>query len=108
MFRFFANWYAKLSYRWELEVGAGKSELNANLSAHNANDKRKHVEQVNRVADDIEKNITLVAAEEEERKKGEDYLKLTAQEKYEERTNCMQIPPDLAIPVERGRVGERR
>jgi hypothetical protein len=54
MLRAIARWWAKLSYRWELEVWAARSDVNADLAARNAKEKRALVEQLKRQADDIE------------------------------------------------------
>lgn len=84
MLRTFAKFWARLHYIFSLEVEAQKNDLNAATAKRNAEEKRKLVAQLNAEAYAIEANVKQVEAEEEERKKGEEYLKLTDKEKYDD------------------------
>ena len=84
MLKGIAKWWAKLSYLFSLEVEAETNEINAATAKRNAEEKRKLVVQLTAEADAIEASIKSVAAEEEKRKQGEEYKKLTPQEQYED------------------------
>jgi len=84
MLRIFAKWWARLSYVWQLEVEAGKNELNAATAKTNADEKRKLVLQLNAEADAIYENMKKVEEEETKRRAGEEYQKLSKQEQYED------------------------
>ena len=84
MLRIISRWWARLSYLWTLEVEAEKNLINAATAKRNAEEKRALVAKLNAEADAIEQNVKQVESEEEERKKGEDYLKLSDKEKYED------------------------
>jgi hypothetical protein len=84
MLRIFAKWWARLSYVWQLEVEAGKNELNAATAKRNADEKRKLVLQLNAEADAIYENMKKVEEEETKRRAGEEYQKLSKQEQYED------------------------
>src|ERR1039457_3191926 len=84
MLRTFAKFWAHLSYLWSLEVEGHKNDVNAATAKRNAVEKRALVAQLNAEADAIEANVKQVEAEEEERHKGEEYLKLADKEKYED------------------------
>jgi hypothetical protein len=67
MLRFLAKTYARLSYLFQLEVEAAKSEINAAIAKRNADDKRKLAEDLNADADAMDKRIAdMVRMEEEE------------------------------------------
>lgn len=57
MIRFLARWWARRSYIWDLELEAGKSDVNAAIAQRNANEVRKLAEQLTAEADAIDKNI---------------------------------------------------
>jgi electron transfer flavoprotein alpha subunit len=84
MLRGIAKIYARLSYLFQLEVEGHKNDINAATAKRNAEEKRTLVTQLNAEADAIEQNMKQVDAEEEERRKGEEYLKLTDKEKYDD------------------------
>lgn len=84
MLRTFAKFWARLSYLWSLEVEGHKNDINAATAKRNAEEKRTLVTQLNAEADAIEQNVKQVEADEEERHKGEEYLKLTDKDKYED------------------------
>jgi hypothetical protein len=65
MIRFIARRVAKLQYIWKLEIEGHTNEVNAQLAANRAQEKRAYIGQLNREADDIEKNITEYALKEQ-------------------------------------------
>jgi hypothetical protein len=77
MIRLIAKWYAKLSYVFSLEIEGGKSDINAAIAKQNAEETRRIAAQLTAEADELEKNIKDVEAEEEARKSAPEYLKLT-------------------------------
>src|SRR5260370_34490059 len=76
MLRALAKTWAKLSYLWEHEVAAVKSDINAALSARLAAEKRALVAQLTKEADTIEENIKNVEAEDAGKQ-------ITLKEKYD-------------------------
>jgi len=84
MLRALAKWWARITYIWQLEFEAGKSDVNAAVAKRNADQVRNAVEQLNAEADAIEANVKKVEAEEEARKKTDAYQKLSAQETHED------------------------
>jgi hypothetical protein len=62
MVRFFSRFWAKRKYIWHQEGEAAMNDLNAAISLQRAADKRDLIVQLNKEADDIEKNIREVAA----------------------------------------------
>jgi hypothetical protein len=84
MLRGIAKWWAKLSYIFSLETEAAKNEINGATAKRNAEEKRKLVLQLNSEADAIYENMKKVEKEEEERRAGEEYQKLSKQDQYED------------------------
>jgi hypothetical protein len=76
MIRLIARFIAKKQYVFKLEHESATNEINAQLAQNRAQEKRLFIEQLNREADDIDKNI-LVEEETDE------YKALAGQEKYE-------------------------
>lgn len=65
MIRFFAQWWAKRQYIWREEITARLNDLNADVSAQRAEDRRELITQLNKEAEVIEKHIEEMAAKEE-------------------------------------------
>jgi hypothetical protein len=63
MIRIIARFWAKRRYIFRQEMEAALNDLNAAVSFDRAKDKRDLVAQLNKEAEDIEKNIEKVAAE---------------------------------------------
>jgi hypothetical protein len=76
MIRFLARWFAKRKYVFTLELNAAESDINANLAANRAKERRDLTEQLNQEADDIDKSIT-------DGENDPELQALTGQEKYE-------------------------
>jgi hypothetical protein len=76
MSRFFARWWAKRRYIWNLEIESAMHEMNAGLSERRAKEKRRLVAQLNDEADAIDKQIA-------EGQESEEYKALAGQDKYE-------------------------
>src|SRR3954468_7198032 len=76
MIRMLARFWAKRRYIWRQESEAALNDLNAAVSLQRAKDKRDLIVQLNKEAEDIEKNIEKVAAEDAS-------TEMTAKERYE-------------------------
>jgi hypothetical protein len=62
MFRYFANVYAKLRFRWKEEVEAGIAELSAKASLKRAKDTRALIARTTKEMDDMDARINEVEA----------------------------------------------
>ena len=76
MLKLIARFIAKKQYIFKLEHEGATNEINAQLAQNRTQEKRLFIEQLNREADDIGKNILV-------EEQTDEYKAFAGQEKYE-------------------------